>query len=182
MRLYDLGGTDVIALVGELFVPARAARSFADSLLEWASEAGIAEIALLHSISYPHGPDDHQVFHVGTDGYRDQRLSGQSTPMTGGVLDGVAGELVSACLADDEPEAGVFVTPAHPPGPDPDGALLFLEVVEETYDISVDREELEALSREIERYYETLDERLATIDESEESREDREFYADRMYM
>jgi predicted ATP-grasp superfamily ATP-dependent carboligase len=73
-------------------------------------------------------------------------------------------------------------SPDHPLGPDPDGALLFLEVAEETYDISVDREELEALSREIERYYETLDERLATIDESEESREDREFYADRMYM
>jgi len=181
-RLYDLVGTDVIVLVGELFVPAWAARSFADSLLAWSSEAGVSEIAVLHTIAYPHGPEDHRVFHVATDAYRDERLSGQSTPMKGGVLDGVAGEVVSACLGEGEPTVGVFITPAHPPGPDIDGALLFLDAIEDIYDFSVDRDELEELSREIKQYYETLDERLATLNEAEESRDERDFYADRMYM
>ena len=181
-RLYDLVGTDLIVLVGELFVPAWAARSFADSLLAWSNEAGVSEIAVLHTIAYPHGPDDHQVFHVATDAYRDERLSGQSTPMKGGVLDGVAGEVVNACLGEGEPSAGVFITPAHPPGPDIDGALLFLDAIEDIYDFSVDRSELEELSREIKQYYETLDQRLATLNEAEESRDERDFYADRMYM
>lgn len=181
-RLYDLVGTDVIVLVGELFVPAWAARSFADSLLQWSREGEVSEIAFLHTVAYPHGPDDHRVFHVATDAYRDRRLTGQSTPMKGGVLDGVAGEVVNASLGADGPPVGVFITPAHPPGPDVDGALLFLDAVENIYDISVDRTELEELSREIKQYYETLDERLATINEADEGRDERDFYADRMYM
>lgn len=181
-RLYDLVGRDLIVLVGELFVPAWAAPSFANSLLEWAQEAEVSEFAVLHTIGYPHGPDDHQVFHVATDAYRDRRLSGQSMPMKGGVLDGVAGEVVSACLDEGDPEVGVFITPAHPPGPDVDGALLFLDLIEDLYNVSVDRDELEELSREIKRYYETLDERLATLQEAEDRRDERDFYADRMYM
>lgn len=181
-RLYDLVGTDVIVLVGELFVPAWAARSFGDSLLQWSREGEVSEIAFLHTVAYPHGPDDHQVFHVATDAYRDRRLTGQSTPMKGGVLDGVAGEVVNASLGAGDPPVGVFITPAHPPGPDVDGALLFLDAIEDIYDISVDRSELEELSREIKQYYETLDERLATINEADEGRDERDFYADRMYM
>jgi uncharacterized protein len=76
----------------------------------------------------------------------------------------------------------VFVTPAHPPGPDVDGALLFLDSIEEAYGLSVDRQPLEELSENIKQHYETLAERMQTVTESEDARADREFYADRMYM
>lgn len=181
-RLYNLVDYDLTVLVGELFVPPWAARSFSESLLAWSKETAVSEIAVFHPVSYPHGPEDHRVFHVATDEYRDRRLSGQSMPMKGGVLDGVAGELVSHSLAEESPPVGVFVTPAHPPGPDIDSALLFLDLIEDVYGVEVGREELEELSREIETYYETLEERMATLHESDESRKDREFYADRMYM
>lgn len=181
-RLYNLVENDVVVLVGELFVPAWAARPFAKSLLEWSERAEISEIVFLHSVAYPHGPEEHQVFHVATDEFRDSRLSGQSTPMAGGVLDGVAGEIVSHSLREDGPPAGVFITPAHPPGPDVDSALLFLDVIEEIYELPVDRKELEELSREIKEYYETLDERISTLTDADSSRDDRDFYADRGFM
>lgn len=181
-RLYDLVESDLVVLVGDLFVPPWAARPFVEALLAWCRSAEIAEIAFLHTVPYPHGPEDHQVFHVATDAFRDRRLSGQSTPMKGGVLDGVAAELASHSLAGEGPPVGVFITPAHPPGPDVDGALLFIDVIEDVYDVSIDRAELEEFSREIKEYYETLEERMATLNEANDSRDDREFYADRMYM
>lgn len=181
-RLYNLVESDITVLTGELFVPVWAARPFVQALLDWCRETEIAEIAFFHTIAYPHGPDDHRVFHVATDEFRDRRISGQSMPMKGGVLDGVPGELVSHSLSGEGPPVGVFLTPAHPPGPDIDGALQFLDVIEEIYDVTVNREELEELSREIKQYYETLDERIATLNATEEARDDRDFYADRGYM
>lgn len=181
-RLYDLVETDLTVLVGELFVPPWAARSFVESLLEWCRDVEITETTLLHPVPYPHGPEDHRVFHVATEAYRENRLSEEIPPMTGGVLDGVAGELMTYSLHEDAPPAGVFITPAHAPGPDVDGALRFLDAVESIYDITVDRTELEDLSREIEQYYEALDERMATLNDASGSRDDRDFYADRMYM
>jgi hypothetical protein len=48
------------------------------------------------------------------------------------------------------------------------------------YDFSVDQTSLENLSQEIKAHYETLGERMAELEAAEQSRDDREFYADRM--
>lgn len=180
-RLYDLDGEDMVVLLSELFVPPWAARPFVEEVLDWATASGIAEIAMVHPVAYEHAPEDHRVFHIATEEYS-SRHDDEVPAMPGGVLDGVASEFLSHSLSDDGPPTGIYVTPAHPPGPDIDGALLFLDALEAVYDIAVDRSELEDLSREIKQHYETLAERMATLEESEQSRDDREFYADRMYM
>ena len=74
------------------------------------------------------------------------------------------------------------MTPAHPPGPDVDAALLFLDALESVYGFDVDQSELEDLSQEIKTHYETLGERMAELEAAEQSQDDRDFYADRMYM
>lgn len=182
-RLYDLTESEFIVLVSELFLPAWAVRSFTDHLTAWIEEADIEEVAMFHSVPYPHGPEEHDVFYVATDTYRERRLQDTGIPtLRGGFLDGLPAELVSRGLDGDGPPTGVFVTPAHPPGPDVDGALLFLDSIEEAYGLSVDRQELEELSENIKQHYETLAERMQTVTESEDARADREFYADRMYM
>jgi len=178
-RVYNLLGSDLTVLVGELFVPVPAARSFTDALLEWAAAAGVAEVAVLHSVPFPHGPDEHTVFHVATDGYREARLdSTDIRPLKGGFLDGVPGDLLGRGLDGDAPPVGVFATPAHPPGPDTDAALLLLDAIEEVYDVAVDRTELEGLSEEIKQHYASLADRMAAIEEAD----DRDFAEDRMYM
>ncbi|MXR52141.1 proteasome assembly chaperone family protein [Halovenus sp. WSH3] len=181
-RLYDIDGESIVVLLSELFVPPWAARPFVEEVLDWATDSQIAEIAMLHPVAYEHAPDDHQVFYVATEEYETERLDGDVPPMSGGVLDGVPSEFLSHSLRGEGPPTGIYVTPAHPPGPDIDGALLFLDAVESTYDLDIDRSELEDFSREIKQHYETLAERMATLDEAEQSRDDREFYADRMYM
>lgn len=182
-RLYNLLDHDLTVLVGELFVPVWAARAFTETLLTWVERHAIEELALLHAVPYPHGPEDHKVFTIATDEYRSRRLTdSKAQPLRGGFLDGVAGELASRSLAADAPPVGIYVTPAHPPGPDVDAALLFLDVVENVYNLEVDLTELEDLSEQIKEYYTTLAEQLGALQRSEEELRNREFTEDRMFM
>lgn len=182
-RLYNLTNEDLIVLVGELFVPVPAARSFTDALCKWIMAQSMEEVAVLHGVPYPHAHEEHDVFYVATETYRDERLVGTDLqPLKGGYLDGVAGELVTRHMEGEAPPVGTFVTPAHPPRPDIDAAFLFLDTLETVYDVSVDRTELEELSEEIKRYYTELADRMAALEESSRSTGSRDFPEDRMYM
>jgi len=182
-RLYNLTDEDLTVLVGELFVPVTAARSFASCLLEWVESKRIEEIAILHAVPFPHGPEQHKVFTVATESYRAERLADADTEgLSGGFLDGVPGELVSHSLSGEAPPTGVYVTPAHPPGPDVEAALRMLDAVGGVYDLEVDLSELENLSEEINEHYAKLAEHMASAAEAERSVEDREFGEDRMFM
>ncbi|GGL37000.1 hypothetical protein GCM10009037_20610 [Halarchaeum grantii] len=167
-RLYTLANADCSVLVGELFVPGAAARSYADALLAWAAANGITEIAVLHGVPFQHGPDEHAVFHVATGDYRSNRLpEGVFRPLQGGFLDGVVGELVTRSLEDRAPDVGVYVTPAHPPGPDVDAALRLIDALQSVYGIDVDASELEELSEQLRSYYAQLANRTASVAEEE---------------
>lgn len=182
-RLYNLVDYDLTVLVGELFVPTWAARSFADVLLEWVETVQIDEVVFLHAIPYPHEHSEHSVYYVATDPYRVDRLEDTTLdPLGGGVLDGVPGELMSRSLEGDAPPVGVFVTPAHPPGPDVDAALSLLDAVETVHDVPIDMTELEDLSDEIRKYYATLSEQVQALEDADGSVENRDFGVDRMYM
>lgn len=181
-RLFNLQDQDLIVLVGELFVPVVAARSFADALSEWIVSQSMSEVAVLHGVPYPHDEAGHDVFYVATDRYRSDRIEATDIqPLQGGLLDGVAGELVSRSLEGETPPIGVYVTPTHPPGPDLEAAVRFLDTLETVYDVSVDRTELEERSAQLEKYYAEMADRLATL-EAEQAAGSRDFPEDRMFM
>lgn len=178
-RLYNLADVDATVLVGELFVPVPAARAFAEALAEWIETNRIEEVALLHGVPFRHGPDEHATFYVATEPYRETRLEGTDLqPLKGGFLDGVAGELVSAGMDGTIPPTGVYVTPTHPPGPDIDAAVRFLDSIERAYGVDVDRDELERRSEEIKQYYAGLADRMAAF----EAEATQEYPEDRMFM
>ena len=178
-RLYNLTDVDATVLVGELFVPVPAARAFAEALAEWIETNRIEEVALLHGVPFPHGPDEHATFYVATEPYRETRLEGTDLqPLKGGFLDGVAGELVSAGMDGTIPPTGVYVTPTHPPGPDIDAAVRFVDSIERAYGVDVDRDELERRSEEIKQYYAGLADRMAAF----EAEATQEYPEDRMFM
>jgi uncharacterized protein len=168
-RLYDLG--TVAALVGELFVPLAAVEPFADALWEWVDDAGVEEVVVLHGVPFPHGPEDHAVFAVGTDRFRED-LEGIE-PLSGGVLDGVAGELVARGLEPGASAVGAYVTPVHPPGPDFEAAILLLGALAGSHDLAVDVAGLQERSAELRAYYEELASRLEAVEGGREESEDR---------
>lgn len=182
MRVYASPRTEYCALLSELFVPVWAADAFADGILEWIDSTEIDELAVFHGIPYPHGPEEHDVFYVATPTYRDRRLDGPTvSPASGGVLDGVAGELTARSLDGEAPPLGTYVTPTHPPGPDLEAALRYLDLLGTVYDLDIDDDQLRERAAELQRYYAELADRMAAL----EAREDpgsQNFPEDRMFM
>lgn len=182
-RVYDLVESSLAVLVGELFVPPWVAQSFAEPVMDWARAAGIEELALLHGVPFPHAEHEHGVYYVATPGYRERRFeTSELQALPGGVLDGVAGELVIRALDDDTLEVGVYVTPTHPPGPDIDAALLLIDALEDRYDFDVDEAELRQLSEQLRQYYTGLADRMDALGQADAPIASRDFPEDRMYM
>jgi uncharacterized protein len=178
-RLYDIPAANATVLASELLVPAGVSEAFADGLLDWTASDGVEEVVVLNGVPFPHGPDEHRVFHVSTAGFRERRLAGSPVdPLTGGFVDGVVGELLSNALGGGAPPTGVLLTPTHPPGPDLDAALLFLETLRSLYDLPVDPSALRERSEELKRFYSELAERAQNM----QATEPREFSEDRAYM
>jgi len=185
MRLYSLDGTGVTVLISEVFLPVWVAEPLADALIDAATERGVEEITVLNGGQFPHRETEHAVYHVATDGYRERHFGAEGAnvpPLAGGFFDGVISELLVRGLDGGAPPVGVLVTPTHPPGPDLDAALRFLDALESMYDLSVDETELRERSEEMKRYYEELGQRLQTLQEEETPYRARDFPEDRMYM
>lgn len=181
-RVYAIPAIDATVVLGELFVPVWAASAFVDSVVAWAAEHRVEEIAIPYGVPYQHGPEEHAVFAVATDEFVDRRLVESAIePLSGGVLDGVVGDLMGRSLNGEAPPTGAFVTPVHPPGPDLDAALTLLDALESIYAFDVDEEEFRARSADRHRFYEELADRMRTIDE-EPSVGSRDYPADRSYM
>ena len=182
-RLYNLEGAELSVLIGELFIQVWASHSFANALMEWVSSTDIEEIAVLYGVPFPHGPEEHTVFHVSTPAYREERLDRIDVqPLSGGFLDGVVGEIVTQGLDERAPPVGVYITPTHPPGPDIDASLLLLDTIQEIYEFTVDEEELRERSEELKQYYQELAQRMDPLGEGEQSLAARDYPEDRMFM
>jgi uncharacterized protein len=177
-RLYD-AGPDLSLLLSEVLLPVGVGQLLADAITDLARTHDIEEVVLLYGASYPHGPEQHAVFTVSTESFPTERLTDSGVePLGGGFLDGLVGALLERGMAEDTPAVGALVTPGHPPGPDFDAALRFLDAVSIHCDIDVDASELEQRSEEIQRYYAELADRM------EAAQDDRsgDWVEDRMYM
>ncbi|MFC7250891.1 proteasome assembly chaperone family protein [Halomicroarcula sp. GCM10025324] len=181
MRLYSATESDISLLISEIFVPVWAGEPLADGVAAWVTDHGFEEVCLLHGVPFPHGPDEHVVFHVGTPEFRTRRIdSSEIRPLAGGFFEGFVSEFLVQSLDGRVPPTGVLTTPTHPPGPDFEAALRFLDALESLYGLEVDESELEARSEEMKQYYEELTTRLQSMEESEAS--GRDYPEDRMYM
>lgn len=180
IRLYSTAETDHSVLLSEVFLPVGVTDRIAEAVFEWAQSAGFEEIVVPFGAPFPHGEAEHAVFHVATEGFRERRLADTDIrPLPSGFFDGVVGELVTRGLDSDALDVGVLVTPAHPPGPDLDGALRLLEGFERVYDVDVDESELQTRAEEMKQYYQGLASRMQRLQESESR---RDYPEDRMYM
>ncbi len=172
-RFFSRDDLDLAVLVGELFVPPFATGSFADAVSNWVAANAVSEIAVLSGVPIPHGPEEHRVYYVATDDYRDLHLRDTDVPgMGSGFLDGVNASLLARGL-DSPLAACVYVTPVHAQVPDVDAAIRLVETVTGVYDLDVATDDLQQFAREIQQYYAELQERLENADD--EQPQDRMF-------
>lgn len=174
-RLFSRPDIDVTVLVNELYIPLQAADRFAGSILQWADRHAVEEITVLSGIPIQHGPDEHKVFYVATDDYRDERLADASIQAMGrGYLSGVDGGLVAHGM-ETAHRVGVLITPVHAQVPDAEAAIRLIDAVTSRYGMDIDTTDLETFAEEVDEYYRDLEARIKAIEEAREPE-------DRMYM
>ncbi|WP_459193906.1 proteasome assembly chaperone family protein [Halosimplex sp. J119] len=175
VRLFAADGVEVAVLVSELFVPATAARSFSDALLDWTAAADVGETVVLSGVQMPHAEEDHRTFFVATEDYRAARLEDADIPpMASGFTDGVKASLLARGI-DSPLRTCVYATPAHAQAPDAEAALRLVETIDDVYDLGVDTEPMKNFAANVERHYQDLAARI------EQAREEQQ-PEDRMYM
>lgn len=174
-RLFEIPDRDLTLLVNELFVPVWAADSFAKALLDWIERNAVTEIVVLSGVPLPHGPEEHRVFYVATEDFREHRLTDVDIPPMGtGFLDGVNASLIGRGM-ETTLRTGLFVTPVHAQAPDVEASLRLLHTLSDVYDLEVDVEPLRKFAAEVQNHYQELAQRLETVEE-------RHVPDDRMYM
>jgi uncharacterized protein len=174
-RLFSRSDLDITVLVNELYIPVEVADGFAASVLQWAEQHAVQEVTVLSGVPIQHGPEEHEVFFVVTDDYRDEQLVASNIRGMGrGFLNGVNGGLVAHGM-DSAFRVGVFVTPVHAKVPDAEAAIRLVDVVTERYDVDIDTADLEKFASDVDQYYQDLEERIKSVQKAEEPE-------DRMYM
>jgi len=174
-RLYSREDLDLTVLVGELFVPARAAEPFGEAVLEWTERAQVEEALLLSGVPIAHGPEEHRAYYVATPDFRDAHIADTGiTPMSGGYLDGVNGALMARGL-DSDLRTCLLTTPVHAQAPDADAALRLLEALLSVYDLDVDLGPMTEFAARVAEHYEELAARMEAVQEAERGPEDRMF-------
>lgn len=183
MRLYDVRETNLTVFISEVFLPVWTADQVADALFDWIRTTDESEIVVLFGAPFPHADEEHDVFYVGTDAFRERHVAdSEIEPLAGGFFDGVVGELVTRGLQPDAPPTGVLVTPAHYPGPDLDGALRLLDGFESVFDVAIDEAELLERSEDLKQYYQELSDRMQTLQGGDQAGLGKEYPDNRMFM
>lgn len=174
-RFFSSDDVEFTVLAAELFIPADAARSFGDAIVSWTEENSVNEIVVLSGLVGPHNPDQHDVFYVATDDYR-ERVEGVVEAMGGGFLEGVHADLVGRGI-DTPLSVGALLTPVHPPAQDIDASIRLIDAFETVYGVEVDTGPLEEHARELQQHYEALVERMSKVEEETQRRvaEDRAY-------
>jgi len=174
-RFFSSDDVDFTVLAGELFIPLDTARSFCDAVFDWTKKNRVDEVVVLTGLVGPHNHDQHDVYYVATDDYR-ERVDDHLEAMGGGFLEGVHAELVARGI-DTSLSAGALLTPAHPPMQDVDAAVRLIEAFEAVYGIDIDTAPLRDYAREMKEQYEQLSERMRKIDQESKRRvaEDRAY-------
>jgi uncharacterized protein len=172
-RLFSRDDLDLTVLVGELFVPPRAADPFSEAILDWTERAQVEEVVVLSGVPIAHGPDEHRAFYVATPDFTEARLADtEITPMGGGFLDGINGALMARGL-DSEMRTCLLTTPVHAQTPDADAALRLLEAFLTVYDLDVDLGPMAEFAARVSEQYEELAARMQAAQEEERGPEDR---------
>ncbi|MDY7083001.1 MAG: PAC2 family protein [Halobacteria archaeon] len=177
-RFFPYPDGDMIFLAAELFLPLWYTDKFADEIFDWASENDVNEIVFLSGIPVPHAPEQHDVFYVATDDFREKYLGDTGLKaMGGGFLEGVNANLVNRGI--DSPLAvGVLTTPIHPPAQDIEASLRLVNTFSDVYSLGIDTEPLEEYAEQVQDYYNQLSSRLNAIQEHET----RSYPEDRTFM
>lgn len=174
-RIFNRAGDDLAGIIAEVPILPVAAAPFAEAVVDWMATVDVDELLVPTGVPMPHGPEQHDVYHVVTDDALADRCERHGIEaLGGGFLDGLKAELVDR-VAQQGRRCGVLLTPVHYQYPDIAASVRLVEAIDSLFDLEVDAQPLRAYADEQQRYFTELSQTMEAVDE-------REHPADRMYM
>lgn len=168
-RIYSGKEGKLCAIVCEIPLRSDGLYPIASTLLDWAEEKGVSELVVLEGAPVRGIPKKRKAFCAAEPEKRKECEEKGVKMIQAGIIRGIAGSILNECLA--RRITGVaFLTPAVAFMPDPEGAAVLIEALNNVYDLKVNTKELLSKAEEIKQKLKEVAERHRRMRKAEEKR------------
>lgn len=168
-RIYSDKEGKLCAIVCEIPLRSDGLYPIASTLLDWAEEKGVKEIVVLEGAPVRGIPKKRKSFCAAEPERRKECEEKGVKMVSAGIISGIAGSILSECLT--RKITGVaFLTPAVVFMPDPEGAAILIDALNNVYGLEVDTKELLNKAEEIKQKLKEVAQRHQRMRKAEEKR------------
>ena len=168
-RIYSDKEGKLCAIVCEIPLRSDGLYPIASALLDWAEEKGAKELVILEGAAVRGIPKKRKPFCAAEPEKRKECEEKGVKMVSAGMIRGIAGSILNECLT--RKITGVaFLTPAVAFMPDPEGAAVLIEALNDVYGLKVDTKELLNKAEEIKQKLKEMAQRHQRMRKAEEKR------------
>lgn len=168
-RIYSDQSGKLCVVVCEVPLRSDGIYPIASSLLDWIEEKGVKEIAVLEGFAVRGVPKERKPYCAAEPEKIKECEEKGVEIVSSGIISGIAGSLLNECLTR-KITAVAFLVPAIAFMPDPEGATVLIDTLNNVYNLNVDREELLSKAEKIKHRLEEVAKRHQKMRQAEEKR------------
>ncbi len=168
-RIYSDERGKLCAVVCEIPLRSDGLYAIASSLLDWIEEKGVKEMVILEGFAVRGVPKERQPFCAAEPEKIKECEERGVKIISSGIISGIAGSLLNECLTR-KITGMAFLVPAIAFMPDPEGAAVLIDTLNNMYDLDVDREELLNKAEKIKQRLKSVARRHQKMRQAEEKR------------
>lgn len=169
LRLYCNNEGDLCAIVCELPLRSDGLYPIASALLDWAEEKKVKELVVLEGIPVRGIPKERKTFCVAESEKRKECEKKGLKMLQAGIIHGIAGSVLNECLSR-EITGMAFLTPAVAFLPDPEGAAVLIDALNDVYGLKVNTKDLLTSAEDIKQRLKEVAKRHQRMRKAEEKR------------
>jgi len=168
-RIYSDEEGKVCAIISEVPLPSESSYPIASALLNWIEERGVRELVVFEGIPVKGMPKKRSPF-CAAEPKKRKECEEKGVKMTSrGVIYGIVGSILNECLTR-KITGLALLTPAVTFMPDPEGAVVLIDALNNIYNLRIDTQELADQGDKIRQTLKEIAERYKRMRRNEERR------------
>lgn len=168
-RIYSNDEGKLCGIICEIPLRSDGLYQIASSLLDWVDEKGVKELVVLEGIPVRGIPKKRKAFCAAEPEKRKECEEKGVKMISAGIISGIVGTILNECLT--RKITGVaFLAPAVAFMPDPEGAAVLIDTLNNVYDLKVETEPLLKKAEEIKQKLKEVAKRHRRMRKAEEKR------------
>ncbi|MFP3985275.1 MAG: proteasome assembly chaperone family protein [Candidatus Bathyarchaeia archaeon] len=168
-RIYSDDAGKLCAVVCEIPFRSDGVYPIASTLVDWIEEQGAEELIILEGVGVRIFPKERKAFCAAEPEKVKQCEKKGVKMITAGIIQGIAGSILNECLTR-EITGMAFLTHAVAFMPDPEGATVLINALNDFYDLNVDTKQLLDKAEEIKQRLKEVAQRHQKMRKAEEKR------------